>query len=149
MRATWKAAAEVVFDNPLFGVGLSNYNEYFDQKYNREGEPDVYVLGARANRSPHSNPVWIMAELGMIGFLFYLASNVYIFLMGYRALRSQSDPRQRLAAICFLALAVAYWIPGLTLSSGYYSDLNLYHFFMLGVLSNKTLVSGSEITALN
>ena len=145
--ATWKAAAEVSFENPLFGVGLSNYNEYFDQKYNWVAEPDVYVFGARANRSPHSNPIWILAELGIIGFVLYLASNVYLFLMGYRALKGASNEVQRMAAICFLALAVAYWIPGLTLSSGYYSDLNLYYFFMLGVLSNKSLVSGSELTA--
>jgi hypothetical protein len=144
--ATWKAAAEVVVDNPLYGVGLSNYNEYYDRKYNWEGEPDVYVFGARANRSPHSNPVWILAELGMIGFVLYLASNVYIFLMGYRGLTSEGARGQRLAAICFLAIAIAYWIPGLTLSSGYYGDLNLYWFFMLGVLSNKSLVSDSEVT---
>jgi O-antigen ligase len=144
--ATWSAAAEVAFENPLFGIGLSNYSEYFGQKYIQQGAPRPLVFGAPAALNPHSNPLWILAELGITGFVFYLASNVYIFLMGYRALKSASDERQRLAAICFLALAVAYWIPGLTLASGYYSDLNLYFFFMLGVLSNKSLVSGSQLS---
>ncbi|HWO01216.1 MAG TPA: O-antigen ligase family protein [Blastocatellia bacterium] len=142
--ATWTAAAEVALENPIFGVGLSNYSEYFDEKYNWAGESAAAVLDANAANSPHSNPLWIMAELGMIGFVLYLAANIYLFLMGYRALKSATDKRQRLAATCFLALAVAYLIPGLTLASGYYSDLNLTFFFLLGVLSNKSLVAGSE-----
>ena len=29
---------------------------------------------------------------------------------------------------------IVYWVPGMTLASGYYADLNLYYFAMLGVL---------------
>ena len=48
------------------------------------------------------------------------------------------------AAAAFIALFVAYWLPGLTLASGYYSDTNLYFFFLIGLLSNESLVSGSS-----
>jgi O-antigen ligase/polysaccharide polymerase Wzy-like membrane protein len=141
--ATWQAATEVTLDSPLFGVGLTNYRDYYNQKYSRAGESEESFLDTRAAETPHSNPLWIAAELGLIGFVLYLAANIYILRMGYRALKSASDERQWAAAICYLALVLAYWIPGLTLSSGYYSDLNLYFFFMLGVLSNRSLVSGS------
>ena len=57
--------------------------------------------------------------------------------MGWRALKRAADQRQRIAAACFLALVVAYWLPGLTLASGYYSDLNLYFLFLLGALSTQ------------
>jgi hypothetical protein len=86
-----------------------------------------------------------MAELGLIGFSLYLASNIYLFLIGYRALKGARNENERVAAISFLAIVAAYWIPGLTLASGYYSDLNFYLFFMLGVLSNKSLVTDSEL----
>jgi hypothetical protein len=33
-------------------------------------------------------------------------------------------------------LTTAYLVHGLTLTSGWYSDLNLYYFFMVGLLAN-------------
>ena len=134
--STWAAAAEVTLDNPVFGVGLTNYTTYFDQKYSWAGDSDQSFFDVRAADSPHSNPLWMMSEMGAIGFVLYIIANGYIFLMGYRALKRADSDELRLAAISYLAVTLAYWIPGLTLASGYYSDLNLYFFFMLGVLSN-------------
>jgi O-antigen ligase len=141
--ATWKAATEVALDNPLFGVGLTNYGDHYHQKYNWDGESEESFLDTRAADSPHSNPLWIVSELGMIGFVLYLGANVYLFLMGFRALKSATDERKCAAALGFLALVLAYWIPGLTLTSGGYSDLNLYYFVLLGLLSNRSLATGS------
>ncbi|MFY9609539.1 MAG: O-antigen ligase family protein [Blastocatellia bacterium] len=137
--ATWQAGAELALENPLFGVGLTNYTDYYNQRYNPSGETEEFFLDTRAADSPHSNPLWIVAELGMIGSVLYLAANAYMLLLGYRALKKAGDERQRAAAIGYLALVLAYWIPGLTLASGSYSDLNLYFFFMLGALSNRPL----------
>lgn len=134
--ATWKAAAEIALDNPIFGVGLGNYPEYYDRVRHEEDEPIEEVLETRASRDPHSNVLWIAAELGLIGIALYVAANVWLFLIGWRALKRAASGPQRTAAGCFLALVAGYWIPGLTLASGYYSDLNLCFFFLLGVLSN-------------
>lgn len=139
--ATWRAATAVALENPLVGVGLTNYGDYYHRKYSWAGETREAFLDTRAADSPHSNPLSIAAELGVIGLVLYLAANAYLVLLGYRGLKSASDGKQRARAICYLALVLAYWIPGLTLSSGYYSDLNLYFFFMLGVLSNKSPAS--------
>ncbi|HSO76077.1 MAG TPA: O-antigen ligase family protein [Blastocatellia bacterium] len=140
--ATWQAATEVALDRPFFGVGLTNYGDYYNQKYHWSRQSEESFLETRAAASPHSNPLWIMAEIGMVGLVIYLAANVCLLLMGYRALKSAADQRQRAAAICYLALLLAYWIPGFGLTSGAYSDLNLYFFFMLGILSNRSIVSG-------
>lgn len=144
--ATWQAAAEITLDNPVFGAGLGNYNEYFDATHYYADEPPEEVLNTRAVDSPHSNILWISSELGLTGFLLYIGANAYLFLMGWRAFRSARDPRQRVMASCFLALVFAYWIPGLTLSSGYYSDLNLCFFFLSGALSGS--LAGSGRTAI-
>ena len=138
--ATWAAATEVALDNPVFGVGLTNYSTYFDRKYSWAGDSDQAFFDVRAADSPHSNPLWMMSEMGAIGFVLYIVANVFIFLMGYRALKRADSDELRLAAIGYLAVSLAYWIPGFTLASAYYSDLNLYFFFMLGVLSNRSLV---------
>jgi O-antigen ligase len=133
--ATWQAAAEITLANPLFGVGLGNYSEYFDQTHYYSDEPIEEVLEARAVDSPHSNLMWIGAELGLVGLALYLTANACLFLIGWRAFKHAANSRQRAAAACIIALVVAYWIPGFTLTSGYYSDLNLYFFFLVGVLA--------------
>jgi O-antigen ligase len=135
--ATWEAAAEITLDNPVFGAGLGNYRDYFDATHYYADEPPEEVLDTRAVDSPHSNALWISSELGLTGFSLYIAANVYLLLMGLRAFKNAGDRRQRVTASCFLALVFAYWIPGLTLSSGYYSDVNLCFFFLTGALSSS------------
>jgi len=139
--ATWQAAAEMTLDNPVFGAGLGNYRDYFDATHYYADEPPEEVLDTRAVDSPHSNVLWISSELGLTGFAVYIAANLYLLFMGWRAFKNAVDRRQRVIASCFLALVFAYWIPGLTLSSGYYSDVNLCFFFLAGALSSSFVSS--------
>jgi O-Antigen ligase len=140
--ATWESAASLALDNPLLGVGLANYSDAFNAKYNFRGEIKLEVMETRAADSPHSNWLWVAADLGLPALALYAAANLSLMLMGLRALRRARGARTQAAAVGFVALLIAYWLPGLTLASGYYSDLNLYFFFMLGLLSNRSLVSG-------
>jgi len=135
--ATWQAAAEIAFEYPLSGIGLANYEDYFRAKYSWEDESVEEVMNTSALPSPHSNLLWIAAELGWVAFAVYLIANVCLALMGWRGLKRAQTTTQRAAAVCFLSLVVAYWITGLTLTSGLYSDLNLYFFLLLGLLSNR------------
>lgn len=135
--ATWQAAVEITLYKPVFGVGLGNYSEAYDATHYYAEQPDEEILETKAAYYPHSNFLWISAELGVTGLALYIAANVYLLLMAWRALKKASDQQQRTAATCVIALLVAYWIPGLTLSSGYYSDLNLYFFFLAGALLNR------------
>ena len=140
--ATWQAAAEITLDNPVFGAGLGNYAEYFDATHYYANEAPEEVLETRAVDSPHSNLLWISSELGLTGLALYIAANIYLLVMGWRAFKNADDLRKRFTASCFLALIFAYWIPGLTLASGYYSDLNLFFFFLIGALSSSFQISG-------
>jgi len=135
--ATWQAAVVFTLNNPGFGVGLGNYSEHFRERHFYRDPTIRDVFDARAAQSPHSNVLWISTEMGVTGLILYLTANVYLVLMGWRALNRASADRERTAAACFLALLAAYWIPGLTLASGEYSDVNLYFFFLLGALSGQ------------
>lgn len=139
--ATWESAVAITLDNPLVGVGLANYQWAFDQRYFWSDMEADELLETPAADSPHSNLLWVASEMGVIAFPLYAVANAYLFLLGWRALRRAQTTGARAAAAGFVALFVAYWIPGLTLASGYYSDANLYFFFLMGLLSNKTLVS--------
>jgi O-antigen ligase len=142
--ATWEAAADIATDHPLFGVGLANYGDYFQAKYSWEDESVEEVMNTSALPSPHSNLLWIAVELGWIAFAVYVIANVYLALMGWRAFKRASSATDRTAAACFLAIVVAYWITGLTLTSGLYSDLNLYFFFLCGLLSKRLARDANE-----
>jgi O-antigen ligase len=135
--ATWQAAADIAFENPVFGVGLGNYADYFDQSHYYSDEAPEEVMETKAVNSPHSNLLWIASELGLAGFVLYIAANLLLILIGWRAFKAAPDRKQSVASSCYLALVLGYWISGLTLASGYYSDLNLYFLFLLGALSSQ------------
>lgn len=145
--ATWQAAAEIALENPAFGVGLANYADYYDASHYYSDEPPEEILETKAVDSPHSNVLWIASELGLPALALYIAANIFLFLMGWRALKRAGGSRDRTTAACFLAVLGAYWIPGLTLASGYYSDLNLYFLFLLGALSAQFCGASEQFEA--
>jgi O-antigen ligase len=146
--ATWESAVGITLDNPVGGVGLANYQWAFDQRYFYSDTEAEALLDTTAADSPHSNLLWVAAEMGVVAFLLYVIANAYLFLIGWRALRRAQSGGARAAAAAFIALFVAYWLPGLTLASGYYSDVNLYFFFLMGLLSNPSFTADShEVSA--
>jgi len=135
--ATWGAAINIASNHPLFGVGLCNYPEVFSAEYADRAQLIWDDSELAVADSPHSNALWIAAELGFPALAIYIMANLYLFGMGFRALARASDSHARASAACFVALVLAYSIPGLALASGAYSDLNLYFFFLLGLLSRR------------
>ncbi|HEU4386883.1 MAG TPA: O-antigen ligase family protein [Blastocatellia bacterium] len=141
--ATWEGAARVARDNPLFGVGLWNFTEHFETYYHDDWSPLEVALDTRITAGPHSNVLWIASELGLVGLIPYLCANLFLLIMGVRAIRRASSRQVLSAAACFLALLAGYWVAGLGLVSGIYSDLNLYFFFLLGLLSGSMSDKGA------
>jgi len=131
---SWRVASNIVYQHPIFGVGLSNYVEYFNKEYTGARSALELELDTHIVRHPHSNAVWIAAELGLTGLALYLAANLFLLITAWRALRRGRGLQARTAAACFIVLLAAYWIPGLELTSGMYSELNLYFFFLLGLI---------------
>lgn len=128
--AAWEAAARMAVDHPIFGVGLGNYFDYYDRLYSRQTYAIEQALSTKVAEGPHSNLLWIASELGLLGLIPYLIANFLLLFEGWRGLGRRRAPRA--------ALFVAYWVPGLTLASGFYSDLNLYFFFAMGLASSRS-----------
>jgi O-antigen ligase len=131
---SWRVAASIIYRHPVFGVGLSNYVDYFDQEYSGGRSQLELDLDTHIVEHPHSNVVWIGTELGLAGLGLYLAANILLLIPACRAIRRGPGARSRAAGACFIVLMAAYWIPGLELTSGMYSELNLYFFFLLGLI---------------
>jgi O-antigen ligase len=132
--ATWETTSRVAAENPLLGVGLDNYSDYFKVEADDEDGFFESAFETKVATTPHSNFLWIAAELGLAGLIPYIIANVLLLITGLRGLSGESDIKTRSAAACMLALLVGYTISGLTLQSGAYSDLNLVFFFLMGIM---------------
>jgi tetratricopeptide (TPR) repeat protein len=61
----WQATVEMIADNPLWGVGLTNWEKQYPS-YSPEESKN------RFPRRPHNDYLWIFSELGFFGLLAYL-----------------------------------------------------------------------------
>jgi hypothetical protein len=111
----WKEAAGAFSDRPLGGWGAGSFGV-------------VHLLYRRDTLSvqqPHSVPLQLLAETGIVGALLVLGAFALLLMAGVAATRRRSTEHGRLLAAALLAGAVAYavhelydwdWnIPGLTL----------------------------------
>jgi O-antigen ligase len=136
--ATYRTALQIAQKNWKVGVGLSEYENYFRQQgfatslttpVNRSS-----TIGSITQPTPHNNFLAIFAELGLLGLLLYLGAFYSMFYQAYRLING--DPKNRLVGILCVLLLLIYNAVGMTLTSGYYADLNLFFFFLLAVILN-------------
>jgi O-antigen ligase len=127
--------------NPLTGVGLTNFHDATEKnsKYATE------FNGIDALDYPHSNLSAVLAETGLLGFVPYFLSQVFL-VSAFIHIRRRGTPAAKLVWNYFLWVFLAYWISGLSLTSGYYSDLNLWFVFAIALLY-KYASSGAPILA--
>jgi hypothetical protein len=116
---------EVVRDHPLMGVGFNLYGDTIagDAKYS------VQFRGIDAMNVPHSSLFSVLAEEGIVGFLLYVGAQLY-FVRAMWKLRTINPLGWRVFLYCVLV----YTIYGLDVGMAYYSDLNLFYMFVLGIL---------------
>ncbi len=122
-RQTW----EMFLAHPIVGVGWGNY---ISEAYKFS---DVSFGGVLSVGSSHNTLGTILVETGLLGFLSFLTAQVLLFRT-FQLLRREGTPDRRLAATFFNYVFLAYWITGVSLSSGYYADLNLWFLFVIAIL---------------
>jgi hypothetical protein len=83
----WK----LFLENPLFGAGLGAFNQL---TLSTEGKPLVI----------HSTALWLLAELGITGFVVFAGPAAYVWAAEWSSARGA--PHAAITALCFVALAV-------------------------------------------
>lgn len=84
----WKRGIEFFKEHPILGIGYNNWVPYY-QKY-PSAEPLLEKMGEVA----HSTPVTVLAELGLLGFIFYygiVLKTIFINLRSIKISRSNVD----------------------------------------------------------
>jgi O-antigen ligase len=94
----WRAAIEMFIQNPIFGVGLDRYGEYF-KEYRETSYSLTYGFEITSNNA-HSVPLQLLATGGVFVGFSYLVLTLYIFYAGIRViLKIDSDKRNHLIAV--------------------------------------------------
>jgi hypothetical protein len=116
---------EVIRDHPLMGVGINLYHDTVvgDSQYLTQ------LKGFEALDYPHSSLLTVLAEGGVIGFVLYVAAQLF-FVRAMWKLRRVN----RLGWQVFLYCTLVYTIFGLDVGIAYYSDLNLFYMLVLGLI---------------
>ena len=115
--------------HPLTGVGINNFYNVVEGQNQLVG---VYK-GAESVDYPHNNLGAILAETGLAGFVPYVVAQVWL-VIAFRRIRAFGTEQSRWVWISFLYVSLSYWVSGLSLTTGYSSELNLWYMFVLMVL---------------
>jgi O-antigen ligase len=127
----------VFLDHPILGVGFYNFGSVVTGELR-------YVAsyqGVNSVDSPHNNLTQVLAETGILGFMPYVIAHV-LLLKGMWQLRRSSLSGSLAWKFCFY-MFLAYWITGLTESSGY-SPLNLLYVFAITV-AHKLVITDPDL----
>lgn len=116
----WIVAIEGGLKSPVFGIGMNNTRELYGQTLKN------YF-------SSHNSFVSLFAELGIVGFLTYMAIVKSIVLMGLRLYRHGAYIRDRWRGISVVAAMVAFQVSGIFFAVFHSADLgNMYIFIFFG-----------------
>jgi len=79
-------------EHPVFGAGLGAFRN--EMILAGDGNPLII----------HSTPIWLLAELGVLGFVVFAGSAIYVFVRQWR--HAPKEPASALIVLSFVAFAV-------------------------------------------
>ncbi len=83
---------DLFLSHPVFGAGLGAFRN--ETVLSTDGTPLII----------HSTPVWLLAEMGIIGFAVFTVAALHVFFSEWR--HARTDKTSALIVLCFLAFAV-------------------------------------------
>ncbi len=95
----WGHTLDMVWDHLLLGVGLGNWAVHYP-RYDR-GD---WVNFNSAPERPHNDLLWILSEVGLIGFICYLWLGIAALQSALKCLRSSDGQTRWIAAACLTSL---------------------------------------------
>lgn len=119
----WQSAVNMWKDNPVFGVGVGNFEKNYREKYI---SPEAKERGLG---HPHNNFLGFLSEMGLVGASTYL---IYIGTFLYGALKNWFATRNIYALFLFSA-TLGLFLQGLTESNFGNSVVMNFYYLLLGI----------------
>lgn len=116
----WRAAADMIADYPVFGVGTGNFPNAYGGTYREKDSANLYW-------SPHNVFIQIVTEMGLVGFCIYIMFIISIFRINIQS-RKLLAPLKDQKALIYLSNAldvilVGYIVAGQFITATYYPHL--------------------------
>jgi O-Antigen ligase len=115
----------VVGDYPFFGVGVGLYHDV------ASGNPRYMTRwnGVDSMNVQHNVLMTVLSDQGVVGLCFYVAAQVFLIRAMWK-IRKVYPP----GWLAFLYCLLVYILIGLDYATVYFSDINLFYMFILGIL---------------
>jgi hypothetical protein len=125
----------VVSAYPFFGVGFGLYHDVAAQ------DPLFMATwnGIESMNLPHNALMTVLSEDGIVGLLFYVLAQVF-FVRAMWRIRKAHPPGWLAFLYCFLS----YVLIGLDFGTVYFSDINLFFVFILGIIFHAQTIKWRE-----
>ncbi len=123
--AQHRETLRVVRDYPFFGVGFNLYHDVAS----RAPHYLAQWKGIESMTLPHNVLMTVLSEEGIVGLLFYVSAQVF-FIRAMWRIRKNYPP----GWLAFLYCLLIYVLIGLDDATVYFSDINMFYIFILGVL---------------
>lgn len=106
----WKNTFKMIQEYFPFGVGAGNWQIYFPKYGLQDFMQTNYLIsdGYTTFQRPHSDFLWVLSELGLLGFATYLGLFIYVFFKGINTLRNTQLYHQKIFLLVVLATFIAY-----------------------------------------
>ena len=105
----WESSMKMMQDNPVLGVGAGNWKIHFP-KYGLMQEDKNLRNGVTHIQRPHNDFLWVWAETGLLGALFYISLFVLGAIQAFRNLKKFEDREDRILNWLALFGIGAYFI---------------------------------------
>jgi O-antigen ligase len=106
----WQLIAEQISKSPVTGVGFNNLRDILDDRR-------IIFEGIKSETHAHNSFLSILAELGLIGLLAYLAIGGSIVRTGLLLYQRGGELHQRWRGVALIAIITAYWVSALFATS--------------------------------
>lgn len=144
----WKSTVDICADNPVVGVGVGNWKieiPRYQQDYlvKRKGTDAERALFFQTWLRPHNDFLWILAERGLFGLMFYLLFFIAVAFVGIKSLKSDSNATNKTAVTLLLSSMAGYFV----IAFFNFPNERVSHQVMLMVSCAIILHSGSPVAA--
>jgi O-antigen ligase len=114
-------------DHLWVGAGFGQ----FAQVVSGEARYRFFLAGVESLGYPHNTLASIAAETGLVGLVFFILSQLFLLVAFRQLLFTRTSGR--LVWGIFISFFIAYWVVGMDLTSGYYSELNMWYMFAIAI----------------
>ncbi len=105
----WRQTYELAQNNPVCGIGAGNWKISFPS-YGIEDFPDQRMFKTEYFVRPENDYLWVLSEIGIAGFLFYLAIFVTILIYIFKIIIGSSSLNDKLLSIHIFFGIIGYMV---------------------------------------